>query len=115
MGKKSFKRLFEEAEETDTFWVESAYIEFMEDICTLQEKYEVSDKELSKRLGIPETALSSLYRGDTELTLPMMVKLCRALNPDLYIRIEIRRRIDPRDLVGPFDPDSLGERGRNNG
>jgi len=52
MKKKSFKELFDQAKERDTYWVASLILDFTEGLHKMMETNGVSRSELARRLGV---------------------------------------------------------------
>lgn len=87
MGSKSFKDLLAKAKESDAYWVQSAKLDFALALVDLIDKSGVSKASLAKAMGVSAPYISKVLRGETNLTIESMVKLARALNGKLSLRV----------------------------
>lgn len=87
MKRRSFDELYQEAEQTEEFWVAGAILELTEEVVRRMEEQGVSRSELARRLGTSPAYVTKLLRGNANLTLATMVRLARALESELHCRL----------------------------
>lgn len=75
-----FREMFEWAQQSLTYHVEGAILEFTEDMVMQMEKQGVSRSELARRIDSSPAYITKILRGTTNFTLESMVKIARALN-----------------------------------
>lgn len=88
MVKKTFKNLISKARERDSYWIGKAISDFTEDLCKLMESRNISKTELARRIGSSPAYVTKVLRGNTNFTVESMVRLVRALDGQLCIRVE---------------------------
>lgn len=88
MKKQDFRRLFTEAQQEHSYWVEGAILEFTEDMVHQMKEKRVSRSELARRIGASPAYVSKILRGSTNFTLDTMVKISRALDCSLRCRLQ---------------------------
>lgn len=76
---KSLAELFREAAASLAFEVDSAKLDFTDEMLALMEAQKVSRSELAARLGVKPARITALLRGDNNFTLETMIRICRAL------------------------------------
>jgi len=87
MKKKSFKELFDQAKERDTYWVTSLILDFTEGLHKMMEVNVVSRSELARRLGVSPAYITKVLRGNVNFTLDSMVRLVRAAGGDISLQV----------------------------
>ncbi len=70
MKKKSFKKLFNEAKERDTYWIGSAILDFTEGLHKMMEANGISRSELARRLGVSPAYITKVLRGNVNPSAP---------------------------------------------
>lgn len=85
MAGKSFRRLFEEAERHDDYWVERASLEVTDAVARRMEELAISRAELARRLGTSPAYVTKVLRGNANFTLATVVKLARALESEVRV------------------------------
>lgn len=87
MGKQEAAGILKNIRQSDQYFVEKAKLEFALELKQVMDRLEVSNAEMADRLGVSRPMVTKLLRGDANLTIETMVKLCRRLEGNLYIRI----------------------------
>jgi transcriptional regulator with XRE-family HTH domain len=87
MKKKSFKELFDQAKERDTYWVASLILDFTEGLHRMMEVNGVSRSELARRLGVSPAYVTKVLRGNVNFTLDSMVRLARAAGGEVSLQV----------------------------
>ncbi len=84
----SFSDLFERGKQRDAFWVETATLDFTEEIIARMEQLGVSKSELANRLGKTPQFVTKLLRGSNNFTIETMVKVARRLNAEVRVHLQ---------------------------
>lgn len=92
MAEKSFRGLLEEARQHDDFWTETAILEITEAVVRRMDELAISRSELARRLETSPAYVTKILRGSANFTLASIVKLARALDCDLSVRLAPRRQ-----------------------
>ncbi len=87
MTSKRFQRLLEDARKQDDYWVHDAIHEFTEGLHALMERRNVSKSELARRIESSPAYITKVMRGNTNFTLASMVRLVRALDGKLKVKV----------------------------
>jgi len=87
MKKKSFKEVFNQAKERDTYWVASLILDFTEGLYKTMEANGVSRSELARRLGVSPAYITKVLRGNVNFTLDSMVRLVRAAGGEVRLQV----------------------------
>ena len=87
MTERSFGALLERAKTGNAYWVDKAAVDFTEGLCEMMQKHGVSRAELARRIGVNRSYITKILRGNANLTLETMVKLTRAVDGDLEVRV----------------------------
>lgn len=87
MANKSFKQLFTEAQERDSFWTEKAKLQFANELSELMERRGVNKTDLAGRIGSSAAYITKALRGDTNFTIESMIKFVRALAGKIEIHV----------------------------
>jgi transcriptional regulator with XRE-family HTH domain len=90
MKKKSFKELFNEAKERDTYWIGYAILDFTEGLHKIMKTNGVSRSDLARRLGVSPAYITKVLRGNVNFTVDSMVRLVRAAGGEVHIQVEQR-------------------------
>lgn len=98
MASKRFQKLLEQARQGDDYWIAEAQVEFTEQLHELMQRRRATKSELARRIGSSPAYVTKVMRGSTNFTLATMVRLTRALEG----RLEIKIKPDP----ATFDPGS---------
>ena len=80
--------LFDDSKCRETYWIESAKIDFTEEICKCMEKQNINRKELAKRIGSSPAYITKILRGNANFTLESMVRISRALGSELRCHLQ---------------------------
>lgn len=88
MKNTSFSELLERAKERDSYWVESAILDFTEELLARMDHLGVSKSELAKRLGKKPSFITKLLRGNNNFTLETMVKVARKLDAEVRVHLQ---------------------------
>ncbi len=81
----SFKELFQNAKQTDSYWTEKTILKFTDQLYRLLKKNKLSKKEFAEKIGTSQAYITKVLRGDANFTIETMVKLTRALGGTLEI------------------------------
>jgi len=76
---ESFTSIFEQQEQSTSFWEEMAIIEFTESVLEQLELKNISKAELAERMNVSPDYIARLLGGNRNLTLRTMVRVARAL------------------------------------
>ena len=87
MTRKRFEKLFTQAREGLDYWVAGAIFDFTEEVVCLMEEKNITRSELAKKMGTSPAYITKVLRGSTNFTLASMVKLARALELEVRIRL----------------------------
>jgi len=87
MKKKSFKELFDQAKERDTYWAASLILDFTEGLHRIMEANGVSRSELARRLEVSPAYITKVLRGNVNFTLDSMVRLVRAAGGEVSLQV----------------------------
>lgn len=82
--------IFERAKKRDRFWIETAILEFTEEITARMGTLGVRKTELAERLKVQPAFITKLLSGANNFTIETMVKTSRALDADLRIHLQPR-------------------------
>jgi transcriptional regulator with XRE-family HTH domain len=92
MIEKSFRGLLEEAQQHDDFWIEAVILEITEAVVRRMDELALSRSELARRLGTSPAYVTKILRGSANFTLASIVKLARALECDVSVRLAPRKQ-----------------------
>jgi transcriptional regulator with XRE-family HTH domain len=109
MAMKSFKKMLAEAKTRDSFWVERAKLHFSIELNRFFKQSGMAQKDLADKIGSSPAYITKVFRGDANFTIETMVKLTRAVDGELQIRIEpkqedkfwfnvLQTKYDPRNF-----------------
>lgn len=87
MASTRFKNLVRKARESDDYWISEAQIDFTEGLHDLMERRKISKSELARNIDASPAYVTKILRGTTNFTLASMVRLVRALNGRLHVRV----------------------------
>ena len=80
--------LLDRAKSRDSYWVESAILDFTEEIVARMDHLGVNKSELAKRLGKKPSFITKLLRGNNNFTMETMVKLARKLDSEVRVHLQ---------------------------
>ncbi|MDL1965776.1 MAG: helix-turn-helix transcriptional regulator [Candidatus Desulfofervidus auxilii] len=84
---KKIKSFLKEIKKTDSYIAEQTKLDFVIQIYKLMKEFNITQKELARKLNVSEAYVSKILRGDINFTIETMVKLTRALNSNLHIKV----------------------------
>jgi len=84
---KSLQRLMASAEAKLQYLVESAKLDFSVALDRQRKTSGISGKDLAEKVGVSPAYISKVFRGDSNLTIETMVKLCSAAGGSLRIEV----------------------------
>lgn len=84
---KKLKAFVEEAKKSDSYWVESAKLDFAMSLEKQRRAEQISYAGIAKKIASSAAYITKVFRGDSNLTIESMVKLSRAVGGELDIRI----------------------------
>ncbi len=105
---KRYKQFIERVESTVDYKVDTAALEFVDELVRCMHQTAVKQAELARRLGASEPYVSKVLRGDTNFTLATMVKLATAVGYDLRVHLaSAGSTVQWRDVIptGQSQPD----------
>jgi transcriptional regulator with XRE-family HTH domain len=86
-SEESFSELFRKAEQSPEFWVETAIIDFTEELTRAMQRGGVSRADLARRLKTSPAYVTKVLRGEANFTMKTMVRLAQALGCELYFKL----------------------------
>lgn len=104
MAGKSFQGLLEEAQQHDDFLIEAAILEITEAVVRRMNELAISRSELARRLGTSPAYVTKILRGSANFTLASIVKLARALDCDVSVRLAPRTGEPSCQAIAPSRP-----------
>lgn len=87
MAAKNFNELFEELQSDDSYWQESAKLDFAVDLHQLMDRKGITKAELARKLNTSPAYITKVLKGDTNFTISTMVSLVRAVEGTLHLRV----------------------------
>lgn len=87
MSETSFRALFERAEESLSYHVEGAIIDFTEELCRVMDAKGVSRAELARRIETSPAYVTKILRGRSNFTLASIVRVAHALGHEIHIHM----------------------------
>ena len=84
----SFQNMLERSKKRDKFWVETAILEFTEEMAARMDQLKVTNSQLAERLNVNPAFVTKLLRGKNNFTIETMVKLSRALDAELRVHMQ---------------------------
>jgi transcriptional regulator with XRE-family HTH domain len=84
---KSFKTLIETAKQKNSYWVETAKLDFSFELNRMFKRSGMTQAELATKIDSSPAYITKVFRGDTNFTIETMVKLARAVDGELHIQI----------------------------
>ncbi len=84
----SFQNMLERSKKRDQFWVETAILEFTEEMAARMDQLKVTNSQLAERLNVNPAFVTKLLRGKNNFTIETMVKLSRALDAELRVHMQ---------------------------
>ena len=93
------------ARKSELYWVERAVLDFTADLLRLMEIRKTRKSDLARALGASKAYVTKVFRGDANFTILSMVRLVRALDGKLRIRVDAGDAADAvRDDSTPTVP-----------
>jgi len=93
---KALNDFAEKAKARDTFWVETAKLNFAVALEKQRRTAGLTYAELAEKVGTSAPYISKVFRGDANLTIESMVKLSRAAGAQLDIKVSAADRQDAK-------------------
>lgn len=84
---KALKGILAEAKNTNSYWVETAKIQFALALDTQRKAAGMTYKAVADALGTSAAYITKIFRGESNLTMESMVRLARATGGQLEVRI----------------------------
>jgi len=84
---KAFKNFLKQVKKSDSFIAEQIKLDFIVQIYQLMREKNITQKEFARKLNVSEAYISKILRGDINFTINTMVKLIRALDSHLHIKV----------------------------
>jgi transcriptional regulator with XRE-family HTH domain len=84
---KSFKTLLETAKQRNSFWFETAKLDFSVELNRMFKLSRMTQAELANKIDSSPAYVTKVFRGDTNFTIETMVKLAIAVDGELHIQI----------------------------
>jgi transcriptional regulator with XRE-family HTH domain len=84
---KSFKTLIETAKQRNSYWFETAKLEFSVELNRMFKRSGITQAELANKIDSSPAYVTKVFRGDTNFTIETMVKLASAVDGELHILI----------------------------
>ena len=110
----SRKELLRDLRDSLEYWKEVIGLEVLGDVQRLMEDAAINQAELADRLGSSEAYVSKILNANTNFTLQTLIKLARALESVLHVRIarpdEVVRVSPVGDVVRNLDSSSVPAR-----
>ncbi len=107
---KSFKSLIETAKQRNSYWFETAKLEFSVELNRMFKRSGITQAELAHKIDSSPAYVTKVFRGDTNFTIETMVKLASAVDGELHILIT------PKNITAKWfnELTSLSSEQRNN-
>lgn len=84
---KSFRPLIEAAKQRNSYWFETAKINFSVELNRMFKQSGMTQTELANKIDSSPAYVTKVFRGDTNFTIETMVKLASAVDGELHIQI----------------------------
>ena len=84
---KALKTFIEESKQGDSYWVESAKLQFALSLERQRRAVDMTYRALAHKLGTSAAYVSKVFRGDSNVTIASMVKLARATGGRLELNV----------------------------
>jgi plasmid maintenance system antidote protein VapI len=84
----AFQKVIERSKERERFWVETAILEFTEEMAARMEELGVTNSQMADRLKVNPAYVTKLLRGNNNFTIETMVKISRALDSELRVHLQ---------------------------
>lgn len=91
MNKNTFAKLFNDAKNYDSYWVEDAILSFTKDLVKMMKSNNMSNSDLASSINSSRAYITKVLRGNANFTIETMVKLSRATGGKLNIKISDKR------------------------
>jgi transcriptional regulator with XRE-family HTH domain len=90
MKGKSFKELFNEAKERNSYWAASMILDFTEGLHKIMEANGITQSDLARRLRVSPAYITKVLRGNVNFTVDSMVRLVRAAGGEIRVQVTAR-------------------------
>jgi plasmid maintenance system antidote protein VapI len=90
---KTFKSLFEQAEQTTAFWRQAATMDFAEELSCLMAESGMTRSELARRVGTSPAAITQALRADRNLTLETMTRLAMVFGHRVCVHLSPQQSV----------------------
>ncbi len=84
---KSFRSLIETAKQRNSYWFETAKLDFSIELNRMFKRSGMTQAELATKIDTSPAYITKIFRGDTNFTIETMVKLASAVDGELHIEI----------------------------
>lgn len=86
-----FAEMFRRFEHSEARQIEDAKVELSEQIYVEMKRQKVTNAELAKRLGTSSAYVTKILQGNANFTIESLIKIARALNCNLDVRLASQR------------------------
>jgi len=83
----AFSALLNRAKERDSYWEETAKLQFAIELKSLMDQEGISQKDLAEKSGVSQSQISQILAGSKNLSLKTMLKYTLALNHVVKVTI----------------------------
>ena len=87
MSTKSFRELFAEPRQSDSYWETRAALDFTEAVYRRMTTLGLTKSQLAERLGTSPAYVTKILGGEANFTLKTMVRLARALEAEIVAEL----------------------------
>lgn len=84
---KSFRTLIEIAKQRNSYWFETAKLDFSVELNRMFKRTGMTQAELATKIDSSPAYITKVFRGDTNFTIETMIKLATAVDGELHIQI----------------------------
>jgi transcriptional regulator with XRE-family HTH domain len=87
MSTRSFREIFAQPRQTDSYWEKRAALDFTESVYQRMTALGLTKSQLAERLGTSPAYVTKILGGEANFTLKTMVRLARALEVELAVHL----------------------------
>src|SRR5262245_7538362 len=87
---KGFSDIFERLEKTEEYELDALKVELCEQIYLIMEQEDIARAELARRLKTSRAYITKLLQGSANFTLESLVKVARALECNVTVKLKSR-------------------------
>jgi transcriptional regulator with XRE-family HTH domain len=87
MSTRSFREVFEQPRQSDSYWETRAALDFTESVYQRMTALGLTKSQLAERLGTSPAYVTKILGGEANFTLKTMVRLARALEAQLAVHL----------------------------